>query len=46
MEKAHKESAPDLDFDAIQLDLMRRMQTANTNSWSVEKQATVGAVRR
>jgi hypothetical protein len=44
MESQHRATAPDIDFGAFESDLMKRMRTA-TNSWSVEKQTTLGTTR-
>ncbi|KAI5357830.1 Putative corA, transmembrane region [Septoria linicola] len=46
MEKEHKKNAPDLNFDMYEQEVTRRMQTAKTNSWTLEKQATVGAAQQ
>ncbi|KXS97479.1 hypothetical protein AC578_9077 [Pseudocercospora eumusae] len=48
LEKKYKVNAVDVDFAAVESDLMRRMRTA-TNSWNlekVEKQATLGAAEK
>lgn len=48
LEKKYRVNAADVDFAAVESDLMRRMRTA-TNSWGlekIEKQATLGAAEK